>query len=176
MKRIIIWITVLVLCLNLGGCSTQSHKSPVTDITLDMTLAEVLEHEPELLTEDDSTYTCKKAFAGEEGTLLIRLSLPEDGSSTKTVSSIVWDLRPDNGSGKAVYDSLYSSLKQNYGKPKQSRNNKNVKAVTGEYDEAGALWNLDGRKVSCSYIEYHKTGMCQVLFEESIKLSLTFKN
>ncbi len=163
MKRLLTGIIILLSILSLCACGGKADD-PITKVTLGMTLEQAMEAEPALIEYEGKGYSCSKNYADAEGTMLISLS-PYDGE--ETVFSILWQVDPTDGNGKKVYDILFSDLQKAYGKPKLSNDKKDVESVTGIHDEAQARWEFEDYTVSCTYIEYHESGMCQIQYKRS---------
>ena len=173
-KRIVLLLVLLTVFSALCGCGKESGEStedPITEVALGMTLQEAMEVEPTLSDKEGKGYICSRSFADEEGTLLISFNSME---GEPKVISILWDARPTDGNGKAAYDALFSTLKKIYGRPYTSRDKKDVEGVTGVCDEAQAQWKEDEYTVSVTYIEYHESGMCQILYRKQINMDLGF--
>ena len=159
-KRLVcILLPLLLLFPALFSCRQKEAKLPVTQVTLGMTFEEAAACEPSLSADERGRYTCPKTYAGVEGGLLVGFSSTGD---VKTVNSILWSADPTDGNGKAVYDELFASLGNTFGKLKTAQDNQGVESFTGVLDEAKAQWEKDDFVVSCFYIEYHESGYCQI--------------
>ncbi len=165
MKRLFTGIIILLSILSLCACGEKKADDPITKVTLGMTLEQAIEAEPALAEYEEKGYSCSKTYANAEGTMLISLA-PSD--EEETVFGILWQTDPTDGKGKEVYDTLFSDLQKTYGKPKMSNDKKDVESVTGIHDAAQARWELKDYTVSCTYIEYHASGKCQIQYKKNV--------
>lgn len=163
MKRLFTGIIILLSILSLCACGGNKADDPITKVELGMTLEQALEVESALAEQEGKGYSCSKNYADAEGTMLISLAPNEE---EKTVFSILWSVDPTDGKGKEVYDKLFSDLKSAYGNPKTSNDKKDVESVTGVHDAAQAQWEFKDYTVSCTYIEYHESGKCQIQYKK----------
>ena len=164
MKKLFAFILILLSISSLLACGQKNADDPITKVAPGMSFEQAMEAEPTLTEYEGKGYSCSKTFADAEGTLLVSLS-PLD--ENKTVFSILWQIDPTDGKGKDVYDALFSGLRATYGKPALSRDEKDVASVTGTYDAAQAQWQLKEYSVSCTYIEYHESGKCQIQYKKA---------
>lgn len=169
MKKGIVLIFVLTMSLVMLCSCGKNKEDPITKVALGMSYEEAVKIEPELTELAENHSKCSKTCAGAEGILTLSLfGLNGDPE----VTSVKWDTRPTDGNGKKVYDDLFSALKSCYGKPGVSSDKKDIESATGIYDSAQARWEFEDFTVSFSYIEYHESGMCQVLYHKDIVLDL----
>lgn len=164
LKRLLVCLLVLVLCLSVCACGGSKKETVLTEITLGMTLAEAQQKEPSLTVEKEHTYACEKSFAGVDGTLYIIILTPpgkEAGAYT-----IGWNANPEDGTGKPAYDALLAALKKQLGAP-DSSNDSIQTGAAGTSHNASARWLFDDCSVFCSYIETPETGLCQLQYRKA---------
>ena len=169
MKRSVICIIILSL-LTMTACGGKKGPDPISPVELGSTLAQAQAADPTLTeySKDEYSISIQKdlSYAGAVGVLQISFRSFE---GEPTVRNIHWDCEPADGNGKAVYDQLFTALKECYGKPKESRDKQNVsEGVALEHNEASGQWVFDDYTVSCSYYEIIG-GVCQIHYRRDVK-------
>ena len=172
-------ITGLLLCcfaamFLISACGRKNGTDPITAAELGSTLEQAAEADATLTeySEDEGPINIEMNYnyAGADGKRLMYFYAPE---GEPLLTDVKWICEPTDGSGKAVYDELFAALKKCYGKPKVSRDRKNVtEGVALEHDEAQAQWEYDDYSVSCTYYELHDGGRCQIIYHRGIRNSI----
>lgn len=178
MKKAVL-LLLLVLALTLTACNTTdgaaddnaganstgaisagaiSANDPVCAVELGSSMEQAKVAEPELTDYERANWlACDKKIGGVWGKLLVCF---EPG----TANAVQWNAVTEEG-GRELYDGLLAGLRDCYGKPASSREEKGAASDAGLCDVAEAEWEAGGCRIGLYYAEYTEAGQAQIRYE-----------